>query len=331
VRLANRPGRVRITRRRRFSDRLQLAQAVGATAGRLKRHPSFRADSDRPESALERRSPCWCGTFGEGLSGKGFKDLPDLVERNCVLGRERCDHWSAVGHHLHEALGFENLLAIRFGAHMSTLFIGLGAMGAPMATDLARGDEPVVVFDVNTEAAYRLADTVDVSVAESLDPLPDGVSTLILMVPNSRIVEDLLTGSGALLERLPVDALVIDMSSPEPSGTRRLAEVAAQQGTAHVDAPVSGGVPRAQTGELAIMAGGDTDAVERARPTLCPVGTSVYHVGGPGAGDAARHCSPPTRSDTPAPPATPGSTARTAPPCSCPSTPRKPSRPCRAC
>ena len=171
---------------------------------------------------------------------------------------------------------------------MSTLFIGLGAMGAPMASNLARGDFPVVVHDVDVDAAHRLAESVDVEVAESLDPLPADVSTVVLMVPNSRIVEDLLTGSGALFERLPADSLVIDMSSSEPSSTRRLAEKAARYGIGYVDAPVSGGVPRAETGELAIMAGGDAASVERAKPFLGLMGTSIHHVGGPGAGDAAK-------------------------------------------
>ncbi|MGW2332195.1 NAD(P)-dependent oxidoreductase [Streptomyces sp. NPDC001700] len=171
---------------------------------------------------------------------------------------------------------------------MSTLFIGLGAMGAPMAANLARGPEPVVVFDVDVKAAHRVAESADVLVAESLDPLPDGVSTLLLMVPSSRIVEDLLTGEAALLNRLPTGGLIIDMSSSEPSSTRQLAKKAAQRGIAYVDAPVSGGVPRAKTGELAIMAGGDVAAVERSTPLLELVGASIHHVGGPGTGDAAK-------------------------------------------
>lgn len=171
---------------------------------------------------------------------------------------------------------------------MSTLFIGLGAMGAPMVSNLARGDAPVVVFDVDVKAAHRLAESVDVAVAESLDPLPAGVSAVVLMLPSSRIVEDLLTGSGALFERLPAESLVVDMSSSEPSSAVRLAETAARRGIGYVDAPVSGGVPRAETGELAIMAGGDAATVERAKPLLGLMGTSIHHVGGPGSGDAAK-------------------------------------------
>src|SRR5689334_14660390 len=166
---------------------------------------------------------------------------------------------------------------------MSILFIGLGAMGAPMATNLARGTERVIVFDVNAAAAHRLAESVDVGIAETLDPLPDDVVTIVLMVPNSKIVEDLLTGSAALFERLPSGSLVIDMSSSDPVSTRALAAAAAERDIAYVDAPVSGGVPRAKTGELAIMAGGDAAAVERARPVLDLVGASVHHMGGPGA------------------------------------------------
>ncbi|WP_431236220.1 NAD(P)-dependent oxidoreductase (plasmid) [Mycolicibacterium psychrotolerans] len=171
---------------------------------------------------------------------------------------------------------------------MSILFIGLGAMGGPMATNLARGAEPVVVYDVDSAVAHRLATTTDVVVVDSLDPLPAGITTVILMVPDSRVVEDLLTGSGALLDSLPPGALVIDMSSSEPESSRHLAAVAEKAGIAFIDAPVSGGVPRAQTGELAIMTGGAAEVVERATPILHLVGNNVFHVGGPGSGDAAK-------------------------------------------
>jgi 3-hydroxyisobutyrate dehydrogenase len=165
---------------------------------------------------------------------------------------------------------------------MAILFIGLGAMGAPMATRLASGDEPVLGFDRDPAAAERVA---GVAVARNLDPLPDDVATVVLMVPTSRVVESVLA---ELFDRLPAGALVIDMSSSEPESTRKLAAAAADRGIGYVDAPVSGGVARAETGELAIMVGGEPADVERAMPVLRRIGSSVHHVGGPGAGDAAK-------------------------------------------
>lgn len=171
---------------------------------------------------------------------------------------------------------------------MTTLFIGLGAMGAPMATNLAKGNEPLFVFDVNPAAAHKLAETVEAQVTETLHPLPNGIDTVVLMVPNSRIVEDILTGDTGLFAQLQPDSLVIDMSSSEPGSARTLAATAAGHHLEFVDAPVSGGVAKATTGELAIMAGGSNAAFDRAKPFLSRMGTSIHHVGAAGAGDAAK-------------------------------------------
>lgn len=171
---------------------------------------------------------------------------------------------------------------------MTTLFIGLGAMGAPMATSLAKSDEPLIVFDVNAAAAHKLAESTGARVTETLQPLPAGIRTVVLMVPNSRIVEDILTGTDGVFGQLAPGALVIDMSSSEPESARSLAATAASQGIDFVDAPVSGGVARAVTGELAIMAGGSSESFARAKPILSLMGASLHHVGAAGAGDAAK-------------------------------------------
>ena len=169
---------------------------------------------------------------------------------------------------------------------MTILFVGLGAMGEPMARNIARTAD-VLLYDVNVEVAARIADDLGVSALKSLEVLPDGVDTLVLMVPNSRIVESLLLDA-RLLNRLPAGSLIIDMSSSEPSSTAELAKRAASRSVAYVDAPVSGGVAKAITGELAVMVGAAAGSLQRARPILDAVAGSVHHVGGPGAGDAAK-------------------------------------------
>ena len=170
---------------------------------------------------------------------------------------------------------------------MSTLFIGLGKMGSPMVRRYAPTHE-TVLYDVNHAAAAALADDLGAQVVESLDELPLDVDTVILMLPNSRIVESVVRGGHGLFARLPKAALVIDMGSSEPSSTRALAEEAADAGIAYVDAPVSGGVAKAATGELSIMVGGAPADLERAAEHLAPLGASILAVGPAGAGHAAK-------------------------------------------
>ncbi|WP_258803556.1 NAD(P)-dependent oxidoreductase [Pseudarthrobacter sp. NS4] len=168
-----------------------------------------------------------------------------------------------------------------------SLFIGLGNMGRPMASRYAQGRE-VFVFDQSPEARKATAEQSGATPLESLDTLPENIKVVILMLPNSRIVEAVLRESPGLLSRLNPGSMIIDMSSSEPKSTTALAHEAAQLGIHYVDAPVSGGVARAVTGELAIMAGGSDQAVEAARPLLEAMGTGVVHVGPSGTGHAAK-------------------------------------------
>ncbi|KAA9155845.1 NAD(P)-dependent oxidoreductase [Microbacterium lushaniae] len=169
----------------------------------------------------------------------------------------------------------------------TTLFVGLGNMGAPMAIRHA-GAFPTAVFDLSADAVAQVTGASSATVVDDLAALPADVDTVILMLPTSRHVESVLTGDTGMLAALPAGALVIDMGSSEPGSTRALAAQAAAAGIDYVDAPVSGGVPKAITGELAIMVGGAEEAVARALPHLEVLGASVQHVGPAGAGDAAK-------------------------------------------
>lgn len=175
---------------------------------------------------------------------------------------------------------------------MRTLFIGLGNMGAPMAGHL-RPVTDLLVHDADEAVTRRVAaelgaDTLDDAAAGAGGDLD--VDAVVLMLPNSRVVEAVLRGDGApgLFARLRRGALVLDMSSSEPASTQELAREAADRGLRYVDAPVSGGVAKAETGELAIMAGGAADDFEAARPLLAAMGASVIHVGPAGSGHAAK-------------------------------------------
>lgn len=170
---------------------------------------------------------------------------------------------------------------------MSTLFIGLGKMGGPMVRRYAP-THATVLYDVNLDLAAALAEDLGTQVVESLVELPLDIDTVILMLPNSRIVESVVGGERGLLARLPEGALVIDMGSSEPASTRALAEEATDGGIAYVDAPVSGGVAKAVIGELSIMVGGAPADAERATEHLAPFGAQIVAVGPAGAGHAAK-------------------------------------------
>jgi len=166
---------------------------------------------------------------------------------------------------------------------MSVLFVGLGAMGAPMATRLAQSGHQLVLCDVRESYARELARLLGATHVPLAEAGP--AETVILMLPDSPAVAAVLDG---LLPKLAAGALVIDMSSSAPAATVRLAARAAERHLDYLDAPVSGGVARAVTGELSIMVGGAEPAVERARPLLAVLGSGITHVGPSGAGHAMK-------------------------------------------
>ncbi|SKA90524.1 3-hydroxyisobutyrate dehydrogenase [Agreia bicolorata] len=168
---------------------------------------------------------------------------------------------------------------------MSLLFLGLGRMGAPMASRLGRTD--LYLYDP-APATAELASALGAQLVDDLRSLPIDLETVILMLPTSAVVESVTIGSNGLFTRLRPGSLVIDMSSSIPASTRRLAEAAKRQGIDFVDAPVSGGIAKAKTGELAVMAGGTVEAVARARAVIDPMSAAFIHVGPSGAGHAAK-------------------------------------------
>ncbi len=164
--------------------------------------------------------------------------------------------------------------------------IGLGQMGFPWRSGCCgpaspcrrrpRRDGPRRLYGSGRKAFAGAAEAAE------------GAGAVITMLPNGKVVRDVLLGSGGVAARLAKGALVIDMSSSAPTDTTSLAADLAQLGLALVDAPVSGGVKRAIDGSLAIMAGGPEDAVERARPVLAAMGKSIFATGPVGSGHAMK-------------------------------------------
>jgi 3-hydroxyisobutyrate dehydrogenase len=169
-------------------------------------------------------------------------------------------------------------------------FIGLGNMGAPMVGNLVRGGHDVMGYDVAAGRAQQVAQAHAARATESLAELARHAEIVVTMLPSGREVREALTEAqgGALAANLRPGAIIIDMSSADPVGTRALGGELARRNIALVDAPVSGGVPGAQNGTLAIMIGGDAAAVAAVKPVLAAMGKNLFEVGGPGCGHAMK-------------------------------------------
>lgn len=167
----------------------------------------------------------------------------------------------------------------------TTLFIGLGRMGRPMSKHIAK-HFPTAVYDLFPESVDAAARDAQVTPIYNLADASD-IGTVILMLPTSKHVEETLLDA-YLLDRLGAGALVIDMGSSVPASTQRLAAAAAERGIHYVDAPVSGGISKAASAELTMLVGGEPAAIERARPYLEAVGSTIVVVGGSGSGHAAK-------------------------------------------
>lgn len=172
-------------------------------------------------------------------------------------------------------------------------FAGIGAMGTPMAGNLARAGYNIVAFDLDATRTAALKKEYGVSVASSLAELGATATIVITMLPDGKAVRTALCGKNdsfrdCVLERASKNTLVIDMSSSSPVGTRDLGELLSKRGFPFIDAPVSGGVKGAIAATLAIMVGGDKAIYDRVQPMLAKMGGQLFHCGPLGAGHAIK-------------------------------------------
>ncbi len=163
-------------------------------------------------------------------------------------------------------------------------FIGLGAMGQPMARRLVEKQFRVQGFDLNPAALAAHAANGGFACATAAEAA-DGAEALVLMVVNAAQARAALVTSGAL-DALNKDALVILMATCAPTDAAAIAEMVKAAGRRFLDAPVSGGVVGAEAGTLTIMAGGASAVFDAAKPYLMAMGDKLFHVG-PNAGDGA--------------------------------------------
>ncbi len=166
-------------------------------------------------------------------------------------------------------------------------FLGLGAIGRPMAAHLARRDS-LIVWNRTAERAHEFAATHGAGVARTPREAAATAEVIITCLPTSREVEVLLEGPDGLEQGLTSGALLIDCTSGDPATSRRIAGRLSARGISFADAPVSGGVSGAEAGTLTIMVGADSETYNRVRPVLSAFGKRIEHLGPVGAGHAMK-------------------------------------------
>jgi len=166
-------------------------------------------------------------------------------------------------------------------------FVGIGAMGQHMIKHIKESANNFLLYDINPEAAQAAAVQVSATAVTSLADF-ESTDVVILMLPNSDIIDEVVHGKDGLLQYMKPGSLIVDMSSSVPGNTIKNFEMAKAKGIAFIDAPVSGGVKGAKDGTLAIMAGGQDADYNRALPLLECMGGKVVHVGNVGAGHALK-------------------------------------------
>lgn len=166
-------------------------------------------------------------------------------------------------------------------------FIGLGIMGRPMARNLLKAGHEVVCYDVNKANVDDLVKSGATAAVSSAD-VARQVPLVITMLPNSPHVKSAVLGEKGVLEGAKEGLIIVDMSSIAPLASQEIEKACAAKGVRMLDAPVSGGEPKAIDGTLAIMVGGDKDLFEEVKDVLLKMGSSAVHCGPIGAGNTTK-------------------------------------------
>jgi 3-hydroxyisobutyrate dehydrogenase len=166
-------------------------------------------------------------------------------------------------------------------------FLGLGAIGTPMAARLAQQTQ-LTVWNRTRSRATEFSERHGARAARTPREAVQGAEAVVTCLPTSREVESLLDGADGLLAGLAADTLFLDCTSGDPTTSRRIATRLAERGIAFGDAPVSGGTDGAAAGTLTVMVGADAETFRRALPILSAFGKRIEHMGPVGTGDAMK-------------------------------------------
>jgi len=164
-------------------------------------------------------------------------------------------------------------------------FIGLGIMGMPMAKNLLAAGYALTVFDIDKSRMEGLSKVRKASTSREVAAASD---IIITMLPNSNHVKEAVLGKDGVIEGVQAGAILIDMSSIAPLASKEIAEALKKKNVEMLDAPVSGGEPKAVQGTLAIMVGGPDEVFEKVKPLLEVMGSSVTLVGEIGSGNMTK-------------------------------------------
>lgn len=166
---------------------------------------------------------------------------------------------------------------------MNIGFIGLGRMGRPMASNMARKGFRLVVNDINPAAVKELEE-LQASSAPTAAEVAKKSDVIITMLPDGPVVREVVGGADGVIANAPKGALIMDMSTVEPGTTDDLAAQAKAKGLRYVDAPVGRLAAHADRGESLFMVGAEPEDFELVKPMLEAMGTTIYHCGGVGTG-----------------------------------------------
>jgi 2-hydroxy-3-oxopropionate reductase len=166
-------------------------------------------------------------------------------------------------------------------------FIGLGIMGKPMVRNLRKAGHELVVFDIFSKSVDEMVGD-GIERGSSAKDVAARTGLVITMLPDGPEVEQAVLGPAGVLEGVHAGSTIVDMSSISPLVSQKMAAACKEKNVAFLDAPVSGGEPKAVDGTLAIMVGGDADTFSKVEPVLKLMGSSAVLTGGVGAGNVTK-------------------------------------------
>lgn len=166
------------------------------------------------------------------------------------------------------------------GGALRTGIIGAGNMGGRMGRRVVAAGDPIIAFDANAATLRECG----IDAAPSAGDLVDSVDLVLLSLPDSSIIEEVVLADGGVLPHARAGQVVVDLSTADPRSSVRIHDALAERDVAFLDAGISGGAAAAEKGSLTLMVGGDAGVLDRVRPVLERFAAKIVHMGAPGSG-----------------------------------------------